>query len=66
MTDKQKKTIMMRTLGQTCRKGCGKVIHPVTDDLSRVEYVKTKRGDHWFFHTACAGNVWSRKISWEK
>lgn len=43
MTDKQKKTIMMRTLGQTCCQGCGKVIHPETDDLSRVEYVKTKR-----------------------
>lgn len=61
MTDKQKKTIMMRTQGKTCCKGCGKVIHPETDDLSRVEYVKTKRGNHWFFHTACAGNVWGRK-----
>lgn len=66
MTDKQKKTIMMRTQGKTCCQGCGKVIHPETDDLSRVEYVKTKRGDHWFFHTACAGNVWGRKISREK
>lgn len=48
MTDKQKKTIMMRTLGQTCCQGYGKVIHPETDDLSRVEYVKTKRGGTGF------------------
>ena len=66
MTDKQKKTTMMRTQGKTCCQGCGKAIHPETDDLTRVGYVKTKRGDHWFFHTTCAANVWGRKISWEK
>ena len=52
--------------GKTCCQGCGKIINPETDDLSDVEYVKTKRGDHWFFHTGCMENVWKRKIAWSK
>ncbi len=66
MTEKQKKAIMLRENGQICCQGCGEIIHPETDNLDEVEYVKTKRGSNWFFHTQCAGNVWSRKISWEK
>lgn len=41
--------------------GCGKWIRSDAD-LEGVEYVKTKRGSEWFFHTVCAGNVWKRKI----
>ena len=41
--------------------GCGKWIRS-DRDLEGVEYVKTKRGSEWFFHTACAENVWRRKI----
>lgn len=41
--------------------GCGKVIDP-DGDISNVEYVKTKRGSEWFFHTECADRVWKRGI----
>lgn len=41
--------------------GCGKEIKS-TDDLSDVEYVKTKRGSEFFFHTACKNKVWQRGI----
>lgn len=66
MTGGEKKRIMNRAPGKTCCQGCGKIINPETDDLSDVEYVKTKRGDHWFFHTGCMENVWKRKIVWSK
>ena len=61
MTDKQKKTIMMRTLGKTCCQGCGKVIHPETDDLSCVEYVKTKRGGPLVFPYCLCGKCLGKK-----
>lgn len=32
------------------------------EDLKGVEYVKTKRGSEWFFHTACVDKIWRRKI----
>ncbi len=41
--------------------GCGEWIRS-DRDLEGVEYVKTKRGSEWFFHTACMENVWRRKI----
>lgn len=41
--------------------GCGKEIRS-DDDLSGVEYVKTKRGTELFFHTECLDSVWKRKI----
>lgn len=41
--------------------GCGKEISS-DGDLAGVEYVKTKRGTEFFFHTDCAGNVWSHGI----
>lgn len=41
--------------------GCG--IYICSDeDLSEVEYVKTKRGSEWFFHRSCINEVWRRKI----
>lgn len=41
--------------------GCGE---DITSDgvLVGVEYVKTKRGSEWFFHTECMGKIWGRKI----
>lgn len=41
--------------------GCGEYI--LSDgSLEGVEYVKTRRGSEWFFHTGCMENVWKRKI----
>lgn len=40
--------------------GCGKEIR--SDTVVGVEYVKTKRGSEWFFHSACSSDVWNRKI----
>lgn len=37
--------------------GCGNVIAE-EEDLSKVEYVRTKRATDVFFHTACMGKVW--------
>ena len=37
--------------------GCGKEIRP-DDDMSKVEYVRTKRKTDIFFHTACMDKVW--------
>lgn len=41
--------------------GCGEKICE-DDDLSDVEYVKTKRKSEIFFHTGCLPNIWRRKI----
>ena len=41
--------------------GCGKEILS-DEDLSKVEYVRTKRGTEWFFHTDCADKNWKRRI----
>lgn len=41
--------------------GCRKDI--LSDaDLSKVEYVKTKRGTELFFHRGCVGAAWGQKI----
>lgn len=37
--------------------GCGKAIRP-DDDMSKVEYVRTKRKTDVFFHTECMDKVW--------
>lgn len=42
-------------------KGCHKAISS-TDDLSEVEYVKTKRGSVLFFHDNCLGKIWDSSI----
>ena len=41
--------------------GCGEEIRS-DQGLSDVEYVKTKRGSEWFFHTGCMNQIWNRKI----
>lgn len=43
-----------------CR-GCGEEIRS-DEDLTDVQYVKTKRGSELFFHTGCMGNVWKHGI----
>ena len=37
--------------------GCKNVITE-KEDMSKVEYVRTKRGTDVFFHTACMEKVW--------
>lgn len=63
MTDRQKKAAIRREPDGVYCQGCGKKID-LDSELSNSEYVKTKRGSNWFFHTACAGRVWKRKICW--
>lgn len=41
--------------------GCGDRISS-EEDLSEVEYVKTKRGSEFFFHAACRDKVWQHGI----
>lgn len=41
--------------------GCGKEICS-DDDLTDVEYVKTKRNSDIFFHTGCMNQVWKHGI----
>lgn len=41
--------------------GCGGKIAS-KDELSEVEYVKTKRGSEFFFHTVCRDKVWQHGI----
>lgn len=49
---------------QVCKvkcQGCGEEI--LSDqDLTNVEYVKTKRGTDFFFHHGCADKVWKHGI----
>lgn len=37
--------------------GCGEQIQE-SDDMSKIEYVRTKRKTDVFFHTACFKRVW--------
>lgn len=41
--------------------GCGNIIRS-SDDLTNVEYVKTKRKTDLFFHKECADQVWKHGI----
>ncbi|MCU6765579.1 hypothetical protein [Blautia ammoniilytica] len=41
--------------------GCGEEICS-DEDLTDVQYVKTKRGSELFFHTGCMDNVWKHGI----
>lgn len=55
--DKTKKKIICQHGGKVVCPGCGKEIRD-DDDLSKVEYVRTKRKTDIFFHTACMDRVW--------
>lgn len=41
--------------------GCGRPIDG-SDDMSKIEYVRTKRATDVFFHTECFGKVWHREL----
>ncbi len=57
MTDNAKKKIIARHWNTVICPGCRKVISE-EEDLSKVEYVRTKRATDVFFHTACKDKVW--------
>lgn len=63
MTEAQKKAAMKREYGGVYCQGCGEQLRP-DEDLSKIEYVRSKRGSSRFFHTACMNKVWKRKICW--
>ncbi len=65
ITDRAKKKIIRRHMGPVMCPGCGKVIAE-EEDLSKVEYVRTKRATDVFFHTACMGMVWRGKRNEQK
>lgn len=66
MTDKQKKAALKKQNDPVYCQGCGKRLDPENEDAAEIEYVKTKRGTKWFFHTFCMKDVWKRKIVWEE
>lgn len=57
ITDRAKKKIISGYLSPVICPGCGKEIAE-DEDLSKVEYVRTKRATDVFFHTACMEKVW--------
>lgn len=57
MTDNAKKKILRSHRSPVMCPGCGKVISE-EEDLSKVEYVRTKRKTDVFFHTECMDKVW--------
>lgn len=61
MDGKEKRRLLMKQRSGVRCQGCAEKIDP-DEDLSDVEYVRTKRGSEWFFHTGCMHGVWKRKI----
>ena len=57
ITDRAKKKIISRHLSPVICPGYRKEITE-DEDLSKVEYVRTKRATDVFFHTACMEKVW--------
>lgn len=56
MTDKEKIWVLSRHEIVTCP-GCGERICQ-DDDMSEIEYVRTKRKTDVFFHAKCFEKVW--------
>ena len=57
MTERAKRKILEKQTGEVICPGCGEEIKD-SDDLSTVEYVRTKRKTDIFFHTECFGRIW--------
>ncbi|MCH1971024.1 hypothetical protein MCI89_01510 [Muricomes sp. OA1] len=57
MTDKAKRNTLRKHKSAVCCPGCGEEING-DSDLTKVEYVRTKRGTDVFFHTGCMDKVW--------
>ena len=57
VTYRAKKKIIASHRSPVICPGCGKEIAE-DEDLSKVEYVRTKRATDVFFHTACIEKVW--------
>lgn len=58
MTDEAKKKILLKHWGPVTCPGCHSEIR-ASDDMSKIEYVRTKRRTDVFFHTGCFENVWN-------
>lgn len=58
MTDEQKKRVLHKHRCAVTCPGCGETISE-DDDMSEVEYVRTKRATDVFFHTRCMNKVWN-------
>ena len=59
MTDEAKKKILKKQSGDVTCPGCGEQIRD-SDNLKKVEYVRTKRKTDIFIHTDCVDKVWNR------
>lgn len=60
----EEKTVLgkkRRLIGLVKCQGCGTEIRS-DEDLSEVEYVKTKRGSDLFFHRRCRDQIWKSKV----
>lgn len=57
MTNEQKKKRLASRSSPAVCPGCGGRIKS-DDDLSNVEYVRTKRKTDIFFHMGCMNKVW--------
>lgn len=57
MTDRVKRNALMKHREDVHCPGCGKRIRE-DEDMSKIEYVKTKRKTELFIHTGCFGKVW--------
>ncbi len=57
MTNEQKKKRLESSSSPAVCPGCGCTIKS-DDDLSNVEYVRTKRKTDIFIHTGCMNKVW--------
>lgn len=59
MTDEVKKKRIHASPWDVVCPGCGKTIYE-SDDMSEIEYVRTKRRTDVFFHRKCMNKVWTR------
>lgn len=60
MTDQAKKKALNKHFSEVLCRGCGQAIRE-SDDMSRIQYVRTKRATDVFFHTECFRKTWNRR-----
>lgn len=57
MTDAAKRKLLRKQTGEVICPGCQEEIRD-SDNLSEVEYIRTKRKTDIFFHTKCFDKIW--------
>lgn len=65
MTDQAKIKALNKHFSEVLCPGCGQVIKE-SDDMSRIQYVRTKRATDVFFHAECFRLIWNRRMNDEK